>query len=266
MVHDVNDYTNIEAKLHSDVSSLSSVAKKNGAVCTWLMLAGDSNMRGVLSAVGGAVTTKMGYIQESVIPSVCVYHDASCAWADRDFFYSSPKGLACFIVSFRFMVSDSDIDRVANFTSLVFKGVGVRMDTKAHPALPDLLWVSQGLWSAETRRDSPKCSSNCSANRIADVVPRISALDKTGVPLVWQTNFPITFHPGGINNDCLLTEARCQVQSARVHGIEVFDAWAMVSAGLLRDSGSYHLDGPSFDVVANTILGRLVQQTHNHNT
>jgi hypothetical protein len=282
---DKNDYSPARVEKHVSMSvRLEEMAP--GSTCLWLVMVGDSNMRGIAGEVERHLRERMGWRLAITQPTICVHHDAFCAHSDKDSYFIKPavKGMigstvdnislrvgqgnrerSCLILSRRFVRNDKQLSAIRDFAAPRHLRAGTfNMDLNVLPERPDLVWVSQGLWGSATNLSSPACSSNCSRNRINGVAAELAEWkrDQISHEIVWQTNPRINYHPT-ICVECLMTETKCQREAGRQLGIEVFDLWALTTlGGGVVQVDSYHLAIGHGDylTVAKVVLMRLFRR------
>ena len=74
-------------------------------------------------------------------------------------------------------------------------------------------------------------------------------LESAGIPVVWQSNFPIASHPT-VTNEFLQKDVECQRQQAAQHGLAMID---MPALGLA--AGRVVVDGPATWAASNRAGG-----------
>ena len=106
-------------------------------------------------------------------------------------------------------------------------------------------WHAHGLWGF----DSPPWSRFATAvadnsrfdcsSRFSDDIVSMRQLESAGIPVVWQSNFPIASHPI-VTNDFLQKDVECQRQQAVQNGFTMVDLPALGLA-----AGRVVVDGPA---------------------
>eukprot|EP01043_Picozoa_sp_COSAG02_P013087 COSAG02_NODE_518_length_20798_cov_12.622301_3_plen_391_part_00 len=106
-------------------------------------------------------------------------------------------------------------------------------------------WHAHGLWGF----DSPPWSSIVTGvtdgssfdcpSRFSDDIISMRQLESAGIPVVWQSNFPIASHPT-VTNEFLQKDVECQRQQAAQYGLTMID---MPALGLA--AGTVVVDGPA---------------------
>ena len=92
------------------------------------------------------------------------------------------------------------------------------------PTKPALVWHAHGLWGLDKfsrwfakyggqKKDAVDGSIFDCDTRFQDDIPVIQSLRRQGIPVVWQSNFPITGHQT-ITNGFLEKDVHCQRQQA----------------------------------------------------
>lgn len=193
--------------------------------CRWTMLAGDSNMKRVATALMDE--KKMGrenWVRNAKLQSNYSLAECEDRWADNEWVMSDSGG--CHIVTQRFMSKQrAVVELAANINDKSYCGKKLAEPVRAderRPKQPNLIWFGHGLWDLPNEGTSAPHNLNC-ADRFADVVSALKHLQASSESqVVWQTNYPIEKHPH-IRNEYLEWEIQCQREIARVNGIPLFD-------------------------------------------
>lgn len=234
-------------------------AAQDATLCSWTVIAGDSNNREmyykwvglekgskeklVLEAVReGNITLP----EETVVPNQDAIDEGalagiSCSPTDVERYEDheivvineSSNTSSCHIISHKFFNHQQEIRRLVKRGMMHSDFCGTSLsdplmsDVVANnyrrPPFPNTLWFSHGLWNLPNNGGQHSKGLNCTT-RFQAVVDAINTWRATTnmTKIVWQTLFRVHYHPT-ISNDYLDWDVTCQKETAAQLNIEVFD-------------------------------------------
>lgn len=196
----------------------------------WIVLAGDSNMRGIFH--------DFNYTGSRIIVGRNKAHTCDHRWADQEFIYDDK------VITMRFMTRQYGILRMDNnMYNSTYCGSELLKKVPNRSPFPDLIWFAHGLWGVGNR------TATC-VERFKLIIPVLKRWSKR-TRVVWQTNFKIQKHKS-ISNEYLEWEISCQRLLAKKYGIELFDLDAVVKTHENSVKG-FHLTHELNHVVGNYI-------------